>query len=397
MNGNFAFRVFLVTMDFSYLLTDFPTMVLAAVLALSFVGLSIHYGMVFLRLGRYGHNEPESERQSLPPVSVVLTVHNDGDWLRENLPYLLEQDYPNYEVVVVDFVSHDDTQFILQLCSEHYERLKIVRFEQDVNLYRGKKYPLSIGIQSAKNDRILLSEPECMPKDFTWIRSMMQGYRDRDTRIVLGFSGIRQTKSFFNWLQVYDNLDYYLRFFSSALSGHPYTGCSRNLSYSRSFFFEQGAFYSHLAIAVGADDFFVNQNANRRNIQIVNSPESFTMANSLGKLSDWCRFRRERTATRRFYSPMQRLRLLVYPLLVVLFYGAGAALMALHTFPWQLLAGLLVLKLSWQIFAVAVADKRFEVRALHWLSPIFEIYFLVANTFSALTPLSLKQKRVRGA
>lgn len=384
-------------MDFSYLLTDPLTLLLTVVVVAAFVGLSLHYGMVYWRMGRHDWPERDADRSSLPPVSVVLTVHNDAKWLKENLPYLLEQDYPDYEVVVVDFVSQDDTKFVLQVCSEHYERLKVVRFQQDVNLYRGKKYPLSIGIKSAKNDRILFSEPECMPKDFNWIRTMMQGYQSNDTQIVLGFSGIRQEKSLFNWLQVYDNLDYYLRFLSAALSGQPYTGSSRNLSYSRSFFFDQGAFYSNLSIAEGADDFFVNQNATRRNTRIVTHPESFTMANAKRTLGDWCRSRRERTATRRFYPLSQRLRLAGYPLLVLSFYAAGVALVIMHTFPWQVLAALLLLKLGWQIYTMSVAVKHFEVRMLHWLSPLFEIYFLVANTFSSLTPLSLKQKRVRGS
>jgi len=325
----------------------------------------------------------------------VLSVHNEADWLRENLPYLLEQDYPDYEVVVVDFISQDDTQFILKVCSDHYARLKIVQFHQDVNLYRGRKYPLSIGIQSAKNDHILFSEPDCVPKDFGWIRSMMQGYRRGDTQIVLGYSGVRQTKSFFNWLQVYDNLDYFLRFLSAALSGRPYTGCSRNLSYRRSFFFQRNAFYSHLSIAEGADDIFVNQNATRQNTQVVIAPDSFTLTDSQPGFVRWCRLRRERVATRRFYPLIQRLRLKAYPFAVLLFYVAAGVLLARHTFPWQILLAVLALKCGWQILAVSFAVKRFDVKMLHWLSPIFEIYFLFANTFSALTPLSLKGKRIR--
>ena len=371
-------------------------MALTAAVALSFLVLCVYYGVVYMRMGRYRRKEDDGQR-SLPPVSVVLTVHNDADWLKENLPYLLEQDYPRYEVVVVDFVSCDDTQFVLQLCAEHYDRLKIVKFSQDVNLYRGKKYPLSIGIQSAKNDHILFCEPDCMPKDFNWIRNMMSGYRDDNTQIVLGFCGIRQKKSLFNWMQVYDNLVYYLRFLSSALSGRPYTGCSRNLSYRRSFFFDNDAFYSHLSIAEGADDIFVNQHADGQNTQVVIDPESYTLTDAKPTFKAWYRARRERTATRRFYSPLLRLRLMCYPLMVALFYGAGIALAVMQLFPWQILLGVLVLDWAWQIVAMSFATKRFDVKTLHWFAPLFEIYFLIANTFSALTPLSLKGKRSRGA
>ena len=376
--------------------TDPLTIALLAALAVSFVVLCIYYGVVFMRMGRYRRKEDDGQ-SSLPPVSVILTVHNDAEWLKENLPYLLEQDYPRYEVVVVDFVSTDETQFILQLCAEHYDRLKIVRFRQDVNLYSGKKYPLSIGIQSAKNDHILFCEPDCVPKDFNWIRCMMRGYNNDNTQIVLGFCGIRQKKSLFNWLQVYDNLIYSLRYLSAGLMGRPYTGCSRNLSYRRSFFFANGAFYSHLSFAEGADDIFVNQHATRRNTQVIFDPESYTLTDAKRTFKDWYRIRRERTATRRFYSFAQKLQLLCYPLMVAIFYAAGVTLAVLQLFPWQILLAVLVLKWAWQILTMSFAGKRFDVKILHCFSPIFEIYFLIANTFSTLTPLSLKSKRSKGA
>lgn len=370
-------------------------MVLVAVVAISFVALCLYDGRVYMRLGRLRHVEND-EGQTLPPVSVILTVHNDADWLKENLPYLLEQDYPNYELVVVDFVSCDETQFILQLCAEHYDRLKIVKFSQDANHYQGKKYPFSIGIQSAKNDHILISEPDCVPKDFTWIRSMMQGYRNEEVKMVLGFCGIRQKKSLFNWLQIYDNLSYSLRFLSAGLNGHPYTGCLRNLSFRRSFFFDRGAFYAHLSFAEGADDIFVNQNATRKNTRVVIAPDSYTVTESKPTFRAWIRSRRERTATRRFYRFPQRIRLLFFPLMVFLFYAAGVTLAVAQLFPWEILLGILVVRWAWQIVAVSFANRRFDVKGLHWLAPIFEIYFLIANTFSAITPLSLKGKRTKG-
>lgn len=382
-------------MDFSYFLTDYLTMGLVGIVLISFIALCIHYGVEYMRLGCLRTQE-EDDHRPLPPVSVILTVHNDADWLKENLPYLLEQDYPDYELVVVDFVSCDETQFILQLCAEHYERLKIVKFSQDANHYQGKKYPFSIGIQSAKNDHILISEPDCVPKDFTWIRSMMRGYRNEEVKMVLGFCGIRQKKSLFNWLQVYDNLTYSLRYLSAGLRGRPYTGCLRNLSFRRSFFFERGAFYAHLSFAEGADDIFVNQNATRDNTRVVIAPDSYTLTESRPTFRAWYHTRRERTATRRFYPIALRLRLLFYPLMVLLFYGAGATLAVLQLFPWEVLLAVLVVKWIWQIVAMSFATKRFDAKGLHWFAPLFEIYFFIANTFSAITPLSLRGKRTKG-
>ena len=77
---------------------------------------------------------------------------------------------------------------------------------------------------------------------------------------------------------------------------------------------------------------------------------------------------------------------------MLLFYLSGALLLAMHTFPWQILAAALALKLAWQMVSVAQASRRLGVKpVVYILSPLFEIYFLVANTFLTLFPLSKKK------
>ena len=109
--------------DFTIFLTDTYAIVLAAVMLAMTVLLCLYYGLFHFRIGRWHRKEASGEAKStehLPPVSVVLTARNDAEWLRENLVYLLEQDYPNFEVVVVDYLSHDDTQFVLKLLKDYY-------------------------------------------------------------------------------------------------------------------------------------------------------------------------------------------------------------------------------------------------------------------------------------
>lgn len=409
-------------MDFTPILTEPVAIVLLAVLAASFIYLMVHYGVTFFHVGHWhlmqddkhmskstpspdeleedASPEPvmatdrsvKSDDRRLPPVSVIMTAHNDAEWLRENIVYLLEQDYPNFEVVVVDYVSHDDTQFVLKLCSENYSHLKVVPFPADVNMFRGKKYPLSIGIKSAKHDILLFADPDCVPKDFNWIREMVSGYDTPEKQIVLGYSGIKQEKTLLNWMQVYDNMVYNVSFLSSAIHGRPYTGCGRNLSYRRSFFFRQGAFISHYRIAEGADDMFVNQNARKDNTSVVLTSGSYVMSEAQKTFVLWHRFRRCRTATRRFYSASQKLALLLPPLSLLLFYVATVLLIVLKLFPWQIIVGVLAVKFAWQIVSVYQSVRRLGVKKVHWFSPFFELYFLFANTFLFFTPLSNNKK-----
>ena len=381
-------------MDFTHILTDLCTMVLTALLAVGFVVLLLYYGLFFLRVGRYkgAARKKDAAAETLPPVSVVMAAQNDGEWLRSNLVYLLEQDYPDFEVVVVDYLSTDDTQFVLRLLAENYKNLKIVTFHENVNGYLGLKYPLSIGIKSAKNDILLLAEPECMPMEhthFNWIREMVSGYVHDHIDIVLGYCGITYKPSLFNWLQQYDNLDYSVEYLGAAALRHPFTGNGRNLSYRRSLFMKKDGFIYHYHIPDGADDMFVNQNCRRRNTSVVLSRDAFTVVEPQPSLRQWHLFRKHRIATHSYYRFGLKLARFAKPLCVLFFYLAGALLLVLGTFPWQILAAVLVLKLAWQITSTAMAARRLGVKPIIYiLSPLFEIYFLIANTFLSIIPLS---------
>ena len=384
-------------MDFTHILTDPCTLVLTVSLALGLVILCLYYGLFFFRVGWYkgALRAKNSDKDSqLPPVSIVMAAQNDGEWLRSNLVYLLEQDYPDFEVVVVDYLSTDDTQFVLRLLAENYKNLKIVTFHENVNGYLGIKYPLSIGIKTAKNDILLLAEPECMPMEntrFNWIREMVAGYVHDHVDIVLGYCGIAYKPSVFNWLQQYDNLDYSVEYLGAASLRCPFTGNGRNLSYRRSLFLKNDGFIYHYHIPEGADDMFVNQNCRRRNTTVVLSRDAYTVVEPQSTLRQWHLFRKHRIATHKYYTFWLKLARFIKPFNVLLFYLAGALLLVLGNFPWQILAAVLAFKLAWQITATAAAARRLAVKPIIYiLSPLFEIYFLIANTFLSIFPLSKK-------
>ena len=383
-------------MDFSNVLTDTYTLILLIVLAVAFVFLMLYYGLVNMRVGMYKNKKiPKSSEVSdadLPSVSVVITAHNETEYLKENLVYLLEQDYPDFEVVVVDYTSNDDTQFVLRVCSENYPQLKPITFSKDVNMFSGKKYPLSIGIRSAKNDIILLTEPDCLPKSFNWIRNMMTGYMN-GADIVMGYSGVKQGPGLLNSLIQYDNLTTAASCFGMLIMGNPYTATGHNLSYRRDFFFDKGAFINHYNEPEGADDMFVNQNATKQNTAMVLEPDAFVMCEPRATYEMWQLQRKARYSTKKYYSCKDKTILSLPYFAVTLFYAAVVLLLVAGTFPWEIVAGVVAIKLLWQIIAFSRLSKRFDVKGVAIWSPLYELYFLFANTILYVTTLLHKKRK----
>ena len=399
--------------DFSQYLSDNYALILSGIIFLALIYLCLYYGLYHMRTGNYGlkgkkgASKPEDTSQErLPAVSVVLTARNDATWLRENLVYLLEQDYPNFEVVVVDYLSQDDTPYVLKLLKDYYPHLKIVPFKEDVNLFQGKKYPLSIGIKSAKNDILMLADPDCTPKNLHWLRGMVKGYSfsketkqsdnkansNQAIKIVLGYCGVKRTKTLFGALQQYDALYYGASYLGSALLGHPYTGSGRNLSYRRAFFFKQGAFISHYDVADGSDDLFVYQNADRHNTVICIDSDACLTAEPKKTFAQWHNDRRHRVATRNRHSFFSRLHEDMPYLANVIFYAAAALLVLRGTLPWPVVAATVAVKWAWQIICFSRLTKRFDGGYVHFAAPLMEIYFIIANTILILLPLPNNRK-----
>lgn len=384
-------------MNFENVLNSTYTLVLLAVLVLSFLVLCLYYGLTWLRVGRC-KKDVVSRQGSVaahkPSVSVVMVVHNEAEFLKKSLPYLLEQDYPDFEVVVVNYTSTDDTQFVLRVCAENYHNLKPITLKNDVNMFQGRKYPLSIGIKSSTKDVVLLTEAESTPRTFDWISRMMQGFSG-GTQVVIGYNVVKGNGKLLGAFQQYENMTYNASYLGAAMLGIPFTATGRNLSYRRDFFFKQGGFISHYSISDGADDLFVNQNANSRNSALVLSGDAAVYSEARHSFVTWHQDRVHRLCTRRYYGLKDRLMLLIYPLSQLLFIVSVVFLFLGQVFPWQILLGVLLLKFLWQIVCSLPLAKKFEIKKIQFFSPFFEFYFLIANTFLTLFALRRKKKQWR--
>jgi cellulose synthase/poly-beta-1,6-N-acetylglucosamine synthase-like glycosyltransferase len=158
----------------------------SALLVLAFVTLIqlIYYWAVYGKVAFFRQKNDFSRRDE--PVSIIVCARNEYYNLSENLPYLLNQDYGEYEVVVVDHGSDDDSKYLLRDLQLEYKHLKVVSMAQDLNFFTGKKFPLSIGIKSASYDVLLLTDADCIPRSNEWLRKMAANFTF-GTEIVLGY------------------------------------------------------------------------------------------------------------------------------------------------------------------------------------------------------------------
>ncbi len=332
-----------------------------------------YFWVFFSRLAFYRRKHVSSQ---LPPVSVIITSHSELNFLGENLPFILEQDYPKFEIVVVNDNSDDDTSDFLKQLSIDHENLQIVELKQSLNWFKGKKFPLSIGIISAKYDLVVLTDADCRPTGPNWLTELVSTYKP-GTELVIGYSTFA-TVSKINRLLRFTAFFDALFYFSMALAGIPFKGVGKNLSYKRSLFYRQKGFISHYILKSGDDELFVNKAATGKNTGVLISRENRIVSQKPLNFGGWLKREKNRLSLRREFKLSHRFILSLFGLTSLLFYGLFAALLALGV-SWIIVIPVLALRLisQWVLFGMAM--KKLSEKRLWPLSPFLELFLLLID------------------
>lgn len=295
----------------------------------------------------------EGTRYENFPISVIIAARNEEDNLFENLPYLLEQDYPNFEVIVVNHQSVDGTKFILNAYQKKYPHLSIINIEKEKHLNYGKKLPLTIGIKGAKHEHLIMTDADCKPASDQWIRIVAGKFSDKN-KIVLGYAPYLKRQGLLNKTIRLDTTFIGLNYLSYAKAGLPYMGVGRNMAYTKFLFFENKGFKSHYSISSGDDDLFIQEAIKKRNYTITISPETFCYSAPKETWKEWLKQKSRHFTTAPRYPLFKRLLLGIYPLTLLFFYISFVTLVVNTWLNWvSLIVLVLVLILKWVILGLS--------------------------------------------
>jgi glycosyltransferase involved in cell wall biosynthesis len=343
---------------------------------------------IFARFAFYRKKTPTN---NLPPVSVVISAKNEYHNLKDKLPSILNQNYPDFEVVIVNDASDDETIFLLQDLEREYKHLKIVNISQDLNFFKGKKFPLSLGIKSAKNEVLLLTDADCIPSSPNWIREMAGNFNS-NTEIVLGYGPYEKKNNVLNMIIRYETIMTSVQYFSYTLAGIPYMGVGRNLAYTKSLFIKNKGFISHYTISSGDDDLFINKAATSRNTSIEIHPDSYTVSPAKNIFRDWWYQKRRHLSTGYYYKPKHKFILGIYSGSLVFMYLLFVTLLLAKFYMYIVLA-IFAVRLISKLIIFKKSMQRLNENKLLLISPLFELFLLGFFPIILLANLVIKQSK----
>ncbi|MGG7034622.1 MAG: glycosyltransferase [Flavobacterium sp.] len=357
-----------------------------------FIGIVViqlfYYLFVF---GKFSFVNPEKINPKRISVSVIVCAKNEEENVAKFIPILATQNYPNFEIVLIDDASSDETLEIFEEFEKQYNNIRLVKVVNNETFWGNKKFALTLGIKAARKDYLLFTDADCYPTSENWIAEMTSHFTMQKT-IVLGYGAYEKIqKSFINKIIRFETLLTAVQYFSWAKLGKPYMGVGRNMAYKREEFFKVDGYRDHMKIRSGDDDLFINQIANKKNTAICYTPESFTYSKPKTTFKDWFYQKRRHIATATLYKGFDQFQLGLFYTSQLLFLILPIILLSFQ-FEWIIVLSLIGFRylFTWITMGFA-AGKLKEKDVVYWF-PIIEFILIMTQLSLFIVNLISKPK-----
>ena len=351
-----------------------------------------YYGRIYNRI--LSHNKAckkgkVSFSDELPPLSVIICARNESENLKRFLPSVLEQDYPHFEVIVINDGSTDESTEVLSALEQQYPHLYHSFTPEGSRYISRKKLSLTLGIKASKYDWVVFTEANCQPASNQWLRLMARNFTPQ-TEIVLGYNGYEGGKGFRHRYIAFDALFGSLRYLGFALAQKPYMGIGRNLAYRKELFYKKKGYSAHLNLERGEDDLFINEVTTKKNTRVESHSDSVVRMHAIERYKDWKEEKISYLDTSKRFKGMQRYLLGFETTTRLFFYGAAlsAAILGVYNKSYVviLLAALLFV-IRWTVQAVVINKTAAAMKDERH-------YYLTLPLFDLLQPMKSLQHRL---
>jgi poly-beta-1,6-N-acetyl-D-glucosamine synthase len=331
-----------------------------------------------------------TEEGSIPQegVSVLICVKDNIDGIKRILPKLLKQNYPVYEVILMDDFSNDNLEGYIKEIGN--ERLKFFRTSKDLP---GKKQSMIEGVSLAKYNWILQTDSDCVLASLDWIKHMMN-CRNQTTEVVLGVSPLTSSGTITSYLAAYESIYIAMQYLSYALFKKPYMGVGRNLLFNKESFIKASPYKDNMELASGDDDFIIQNISNKNNIQICTVSNGFTYSDGPKSLHKYYNQKVRHLSTSSRYRNFEKYSLAIFGFLHISVYGLMLiGIMLDFITPSQALGGLILLWSSIIIIQIPIFSKLRQPSLLSWVV-LGDIFLAIFYLFLSFNMISQRKQKV---
>ncbi|PQJ30859.1 glycosyl transferase family 2 [Nonlabens arenilitoris] len=362
---------------------------IAFIVLAGFVLINIIYHFFLARVGFY---KTTQQVKSQDAVSIIVCSKNEQENLKTLVPLLLQQNHPNFEIILINDASIDNTLEVIEEFQAIDDRVKKVDVVNNESFWGNKKYALTLGIKKAINDKLIFIDADCKPASNSWLQIMADGFAENKS-IILGYGAYEKKKySILNALIRYETGITAIQYMSYALHGNPYMGVGRNLAYTSKQFYDVSGFIDHMKVLGGDDDLFVNQAATKDNTTVIIEPDAFTISKPKNTWSNWWTQKRRHINTASHYKAKHKFLLSLYFISQIGFLTA-AILGFIIGMNWMFILGLVLLRYLIVWLVIGKGLSRFRESDIIPFIPLLEIILIFTQLGLFLANAGKQPKR----
>ena len=109
-----------------------------------------------------------AKNDSSPLVSIIILNYNAGNLLLNCVDSVFKSTYPNFEVLVVDNISTDNSHIV---CKEKFEKIHLIKNKENLGYCEGN----NVGIRNADGEFIVILNPDTIVEP-DWLNHLMSAY-----------------------------------------------------------------------------------------------------------------------------------------------------------------------------------------------------------------------------
>lgn len=358
------------------------------VLGLFVISTLIQIGYWLFMFLKITFREPSQPSKESNKVTTIICARNESQNLQKNLHRILNQNYHSHHLILVNDNSTDTTHDVLLNIQENHKTFTIVNANKSSSELPGKKAALTLGIEKADTEVLLMTDADCYPVSEDWVEIMQRHFQGQ-TEIVIGFSPYEKKKGWLNKLIRFDTVLIAMQYFSLALAGIPYMGVGRNIAYKKSLFKRVGGFEKHRSIASGDDDLFIQQAATAINTKVCLEQESFVVSEPKKSWREYFTQKARHVTTGKTYKKYHQIILAMFLISLFVHLIGGIGLLTQLLFIRVVTTCMIVrMLIAWGIFSKISKLLKSE-DLIKWF-PLLEASYLLFNIILTPTLLTFK-------
>lgn len=300
------------------------------------------------------------KREEIPPVSIIVTSRNCHEGLKQLIPQLTAQNYPDFEIVIVNDCSTDDTEHYLLKLSNENSRIKCTEIKQETDFPNA--LALTVGVRAASKEWLIFLGPQCQLPGSDWLASMAQ-HCTPERHAVVGFAQILSQKGFWAWVNRGAAFSRFVNFCGANYYGLSMPVSDINIAYRKDDFLTKRGFAAQLDAPFCENELFLNKLAFKNKVAFSSSAKTTVYINTKVDRFDWLNLKKKQLLLRKKFFVGQRIYLWLDKVSGIMLNLTFLVLVLFSPYRWTFLAARILL-LSSDVTISILASNALKQRSV---------------------------------